>query len=917
MSTKLLLTTILLSVFSTFFVGCMSDKETTQSSATKKKSSSGATPPVPDATPPVPDETSYTYIEPLLTPKIFLGIGAGREYTCAIKTTGTQTSGTVKCWGREQALRLGNNTLNKNETAPFTVPSVGSAKSVRLGFAHVCARLDNNSLKCWGRNDNGQSGDGTTNTIKGTPGAVSLGKTIQSFKTGGHHNCAILTDGTLWCWGANQEGQLGVAGTATCPDPSSPSDTGACVPTPVQVSLGGKQVSHVKLGLFHTCSMLKDETLHCWGDNRYGQVGVGGTTDQGTPQSINFGGEKTKGMALGLNHSCAVLANGTVQCWGDNQYGQLGIGGASPLTVDLTKKVKSVQSGDGHSCAILEDKSLWCWGKNDFGQVGVGTSRAFYDLPQNVSTLGVKAVSVTVGQGRTCAILNDDTLWCWGKNGVGQVGVGNTTNVTTPTQVTLGGNVDSVKLGGLHTCALLQDDSLKCWGDNDEGQVGMGDTTDYNTPQSISFSGGSVGTVSLGDKHSCVLLIDDTVWCWGKNDEGQVGDSNLGTDRTSPVQVTFSRACSWCVPTELRSGDNHSCAIMYDNLNPNRAKQIYCWGRNDEGQLGNNLDLTDRDGPRNVSGFYSSELAEVLEVGPSNGCVILGDSDITDSGDSTGILTCWGKNDFGQTGTDQTITGLNEAKIVFLGTGRSATSVKIGRNNICALLDDNSLKCWGKNNFGQVGIGDLDNHRTAQSVDFSGQNVKNMAVGSSHSCAGLTNGTLKCWGDRQEGRLGIGGTSPQEVASIQSPRLLKSGMEHSCAVLQDKTLWCWGNNSFGRIGVVTGEDTTVPQQVSLSKVKTMAVGMYNTCAILTDGTLECWGRNHRGQVGAGDTNDYDTPQDISVGSGRTAKTVRIGLFNICAILDDNSLKCWGDNQYGQVGIGNTTSPQSAPQTVGL
>ena len=906
---------IFLLIFSTIFVGCKDSKDTTQKSDAKKKSRDTPTPSDPDSTPP----NTYSYIEPLVTPKIFLGIGTGREYTCAIKISNTsQTSGPVKCWGREEALRLGNKRFRQDHPTPFTVSGIGgNAKSIRLGYAHVCIRLDNDTLECWGRSDNGQLGDGNTPNVKGTPTAVILGKSIQSFKTGGHHNCAILTDGTLWCWGANQEGQLGVSSTENCSDPSSPgSIQGPCSPTPQQVPLGGKKVKHVKFGLFHTCAILEDDTLRCWGKNDFGQVGVGGITDQGTPQSISFGGEKTKGMAIGRNYTCAVLANGSLRCWGDNEHGQLGIGGVSPSTVTLAKKATSVQSGDGHSCTILEDKTLWCWGKNDFGQVGVGGSLTFYDLPQKVSRLGTKVTSVTVGQERTCAILDDDTLWCWGKNNEGQVGVGNTSNVTTPTQVSLGGAVDSVKLGGLHTCALLADESLKCWGDNDEGQVGVGDTTDYNTPQSISFSGTNVNDISLGSNHTCALLKDEKLWCWGDNAYGQVGGGNLGTDQTSPVKVTPSR--SWTIPKAVQLGENHSCAIM-DDIATNKVKIIDCWGRNNKGQLGDRISTSDRDTPRRVKGFGSDESTETLEVGMYNGCVIIKDIDITDGTDNNGYLTCWGKNDFGQTGTGQTVTELNEARQVILGAGRTAVSVKIGPNNICVILDNNALKCWGKNNFGQVGVGNTSNHSTPKSIDFGSEQTDEIAVGGGHSCAVLTNGDLKCWGDRQYGKLGIGGTSPQEVASIKKPKSVKSGEEHSCAILQDNTLWCWGNNDRGRVGVSQGTDTTIPKEVSLlgGEIKTIVVGMYNTCAILKGSELECWGRNHAGQVGAGDTDDHYTPQRVDLGSGRTARTVRIGLFNMCAILDDNSLKCWGDNQYGQVGDGNTGTDQNTPQLIAL
>ena len=311
--------------------------------------------------------------------------------------------------------------------------------------------------------------------------------------------------------------------------------------TPDEINADGK----VSVGN-SMCLILLDTSLKCWGYNYYGQLGIGSTTTQTTPQTVDLGtGRTAVSVSLGQYHTCAVLDDGSLRCWGWNNYGQLGIGSTTqqttPQTVDLGtgRTAVSVSLGTSHTCAVLDDGTLKCWGYNVFGQLGLG-STTNQNTPQTV-TLGTgrTAVSVSLGQYHTCAVLDDGSLKCWGQNSQGQLGIGSTTSQTTPQTVDLGTGrtAVSVSLGYGHTCAVLDDGSLKCWGQNYYGQLGIGSTTQQTTPQTVDLGTGRTAvSVSLGGAHTCAVLDDGTLKCWGHNSQSQLGHrfnntTNYATNR--------------------------------------------------------------------------------------------------------------------------------------------------------------------------------------------------------------------------------------------------------------------------------------------------------------------------------------------------------------------------------------------------
>jgi alpha-tubulin suppressor-like RCC1 family protein len=368
--------------------------------------------------------------------------------------------------------------------------------------------------------------------------------TDTTFSAAGGHTCAILDDGSLECWGEDDRGQLGGGGTDTDMN------------TPVSVSLGtGRTAVAVSAGTSHTCAILDDGSLRCWGADYSGQLGDGGPafdTDKNTPVSVSLGtGRTAVAVSAGAYHTCAILDDGSLKCWGADYAGQLGDGGTNtdkdtPVSVSLGtgRTAVAVSAGDSRTCAILDDGSLNCWGYDAFGGLGDGGTNTNKDTPVSVSLgTGRTAVAIAAG-GHTCAILDDGSLKCWGSNYVGQLGDGGSnTEQDTPVSVSLGTGRTAVAVsaGYGYTCAILDDGSLKCWGSDNTGQLGDGGSnTNKDTPVSVSLGTGRTAVaVSAGISHTCAILDDGSLNCWGRDFFGQLGDGGTNTDKDTPVSVSL------------------------------------------------------------------------------------------------------------------------------------------------------------------------------------------------------------------------------------------------------------------------------------------------------------------------------------------------------------------------------------------
>jgi len=387
----------------------------------------------------------------------------------------------------------------------------------------------------------------------------------ESFKftqlsTSETHTCGVAGDGKAYCWGQNNFGKLGNGTSVASSD----------IPVPVSTSgvLNGKTVKSISAGGEHTCAIASDNQAYCWGNNINGQFGDGNTgTTSNVPVAVStsgsFSGKTVLSISAGVEHTCAVASDNNAYCWGFGGSGRLGDGSSSvnttPDPVDTSgalsgKTIQSVSSAYYHTCAVASDARAYCWGDNADGQIGDGTSTQVNESPVVVGSSGAMSgktiLTISSSAYHSCVTATDGKAYCWGYDDYGQLGDGNIDYgpQPIPTAVDVSGAMGgkafkSVKTGHEHTCGVASDDNLYCWGRNNLGQLGNGNTgTDQSFPVAVSTSGSLSGKTikSLANykRHTCAIASDNQAYCWGLNDFGQIGNGNTGTNSNVPLAST-------------------------------------------------------------------------------------------------------------------------------------------------------------------------------------------------------------------------------------------------------------------------------------------------------------------------------------------------------------------------------------------
>lgn len=347
-------------------------------------------------------------------------------------------------------------------------PAAPKVTALASGGYHTCA-ISEGLVYCWGQNRYGQLGNGTT-IDSTTPVLVAGGLTnVTAIVAGESHTCA-LTNGAVYCWGWNDSGQVGDG-----------SQTTRSAPTRV-TGLNGFSLTAIAAGKQHTCAAA-GTSVWCWGFDQYGQLGDGGTASRLAPWKLATLPGNVSGLAAGLGHSCALIVDGTVRCWGWNGNGQLGDGTttdrSAPTRANLTSAT-AVTAGWDHTCAMTSASGVVCWGNNDFGQLGDGTAGTPRLAPASVPGL-TGVTSLSAGDSHTCVVAGASAS-CWGRDLDGQLGDGGGGDQLLPTLVLGVDNVSTVAAGRASTCGTTTGGGVMCWGSNAYGQLGNGTTTDSALP---------------------------------------------------------------------------------------------------------------------------------------------------------------------------------------------------------------------------------------------------------------------------------------------------------------------------------------------------------------------------------------------------------------------------------------------------
>ena len=762
---------------------------------------------------------------------------------------------------RDQA---GNIVSPTNEVSARTY-GPGSSVAVSAGYNFACALGADGHVRCWGANGNGQLGNGT-NTDSLVPVQVSNLGDVTAIAAGGSaaigtaHACALQSTGTVWCWGYGANGNLG-----------NGSSGGSYVPVQVLTAAATPMTGAIGLasGGGHSCALLSNGTIRCWGRNSDGQIGNGTLTQANYATLIGGGFTTFVQVDAGAYHSCGLLANGQVKCWGQGTYGQLGNGGfggaTTPVGVSLSigppaDLAKQIDLGGFHSCALLQSGQIRCWGRGASGQLGNGVasdSNVPVAVKIGATNLGlVKSIAAGGGYvggsivGHTCAVMANGTAKCWGYNGFGQLGDNSTLNKSDATYSVIGaGSAVQTTVGEDFSCLLNANGGVQCFGDGTNGRLGTGNTSSQAVPAAVQNLFGVEGGVAVdtGYDNTCARTSTGRVVCWGDGYAGGNGTNNEN-DTARPDIAVLNSSLVPITATDMQAGAFGGCARVPDGT-------VVCWGFNVDGQVGDGT-TTNRLTAVPVSGVTNTVQ---IASGVYYNCALIAD----------GTIKCWGDNAYGQLGDGTTLDHTTAITVPGITT---AVEVKAFGYTTCARLADGTERCWGYNYYGQVGDMTTVTPKTTPTIVTGIADAKSLGNGSrSTSCTILATGIMKCWGRGTEGEMGnntVTTNNPIPV-TVSGSNWIHSGLSENsvCGIQVGGVRYCWGANNHGQLGNNSSTNSSLPVATYENGIDTKSMGGDmgdHACSLQSDGTVECWGMSGSGEVGDGNNVFHNvlTPQIV-------------------------------------------------------
>jgi alpha-tubulin suppressor-like RCC1 family protein len=775
----------------------------------------------------------------------------------------------------------------------------------------TCGAGNNSVLYCWGNNAYGEMGSGTTGGDQLVPASITM-STLNGFRKviqKGKAVCGLAFDGKIRCWGGGADGILGAKDTASNDTVVSPDEN---VPTSPQGTLGTTLFSDFAIGSQYACAIMAGAgDIYCWGNAGLteGQLGgaivgatplIGGTIARSGITAFTTGVAKEfKSIVAGDAHTCALAADGKVYCWGRGSSGQLGNGASVQSATPVLVSTGGISNFDGFvqiaaggntTCALQANGDVYCWGAGTDGQLGSGVVDS--NLPVKVDTSGLTGfrgfASVSVGFTHACARSIDSKVYCWGDSSNGKLGQSSPTSPVATVEASLGiplQNIVSLSVGDNHTCAVNASGQMFCWGqESADGRLGDGGTVSSTQPVTVQTSSllskNSYVQIASGEGHSCAVTSAGLVQCWGTGTSGQLGSGVANSNVPRPLTTGALPAGTFF--QEVTAGTNFSCGLT-------TSGDVYCWGANESGQLGNNT-MTSSAGPLAVvtSGIANYKGFRKVKAGGRHACALHADGD----------LYCWGYNLYGQLGNNTTTSSLVPVKVrtdLVSGVGHWL-DFDVGDMHTCALDGLGRVFCWGYGALGRLGNGFAANQllpvatdTTSDTTIFSPDSrVVGLAVGAAHGCAlmsglgspaGNANNMAVCWGQGADGRLGNSATNDYMtptpvsanavIASYKGFLSIDAGDAHTCALSLQGTTYCWGNNSYGRIG---NNDTTSRLSPTatiftgisdFASVLSVSAGGTFTCAVGSDSDSYCWGEGDLGEIGNGQSNHCLTPSKVS------------------------------------------------------
>lgn len=709
---------------------------------------------------------------------------------------------------------------------------------VAVAHEHVCARRESGAVDCWGSNEGAVFDDtflpalSPTRLMVAVPGSDEMREVnAKSISVGIDHTCFVSaaadTDGVLFCVGASGSMRVG----------HSEAQDG--VPHPV-VDGGGpltarftKVVSHS----LHSCAIDTIGRLWCFGDNRFGQALLGRNapdTVVATQNSLAVDGTPTTfvDVAVGQDHTCVVLGDRTLRCWGRDDVGQTGRGVPSvgapvePSPVyhadgEVTD-VSRVYASRDESCALTNTSELWCWG---------------FNRHQSISTPGVQAAAIRIASGVTSVMMFWQSLcwtvegqtWCRGLREDGQLGSGSRDDILEDfTDDTFVPELQGFRdvAGGHYGGCGFRGDQLFCWGYSTQGQVPRDSLIQRSAVPVVDSTGAPVNTFEsvVPSRNGTCGVADERASCWGFGGASQSGYADSNASSSTPRNVPLiSNVVS------VARGDNGACAVS------SAPAELWCWGWNTTG-----ITATENTQVPTVVELAQPPLGPI-DMASGHTCALLDDRGEAEA-------WCWGLNRRGQ--ANGSLGDPIEPAEVDLGDTSALIDVTTGSDFSCALADDGEALCWGDNRVGQLG-------REESGPDpepVSSARFARIDAGARHACGVSQDGAALCWGDNSHDQLGSNATGafvarPTEVGVPGTVVSVAAGVSSSCAVNSVGEVYCWGDNSLGQLGS-EGPSSREPRQVediiATEVVSGSSIGAH--CAG-QGGSWWCWGFDAYGQLG--------------------------------------------------------------------
>jgi alpha-tubulin suppressor-like RCC1 family protein len=801
----------------------------------------------------VPEVEGALVPVPLMDLTDVVAISAGETHSIAVRKDGK-----LWTWGDDRWGQLGVR-AQPSPSVPSRMLGLTEVRVASAGGRHSLALLSDASVWGWGSNAEGQIGEAggiervPPTRVGGLPGATAIA-------AGGRHSLAISVEGQVWSWGSNQYGQLGDAWSSARATPG--------------VVGGLSEVKAISAGGGHSLALRQDGSVWSWGDNRAGQLGDPSRTESSVPLYVS-GLPEIIAIAAGATHSIAIAKDGTIWTWGGGTEGELeeaarprqirpqdepppDIGKANVATPTYNPVAGTYSPGNPTpdrlnvtvSCSTAGATIYYTTDGVDPSQtypppngqtIASGSSVSLFQSltlkakafkagsnPSGINTgiytlkVGIPGITPAAGTYLTPQTVTLSTVTPGADIRYTTNGTDPTTSstlYTAPFQVTL---TSTVKAKGFKAVWTASDTATAAY------------TINY-------------GSVSAGLLHSIALTPGGVVWAWGKNTQGQVGIGSVVSPQVSPVQVTAINSVK-----AIAGGGGHTLVLKTNG-------EVWGWGENGQGQLGDKSFTTPRLAPvKAIFGNGGGTLMAAIATGENHGLALT----------PAGAVWTWGLNTFGQLGRNGTTTTNTPAAISGLS---NIIAIAAGRNHSFALRNDGALFAWGKNNVGQVGTGSccanqLTPVQAAGTLGF----IVGVTGGFEHSLAIKSDGTVWGWGSNVSGQLGnnTSGTPPQlgpvQATALGSVASIAAGTSHSLALKTDGTAWAWGADDRGQLGNQSVTSSLVPVQTdTLTGIVAIAAGDIHNLAIDATGRVWAWGGNSFGQIGDWTTLDRLTPVSIS------------------------------------------------------